>query len=61
MYQLGKTKNFKFFEKSIIPRGIISRYLPHSKIPSLQNSARAKKLGGKLTVRKSPIGSTNNQ
>ncbi|TNP00718.1 hypothetical protein FHY68_24480 [Bacillus pacificus] len=26
-----------------------------------QNSAKAKKLGGDLTARKSPIGSTNNQ
>ncbi len=27
MYQLGKTKNNKFFEKSIIPRGILFRLL----------------------------------
>ncbi|KAA0792978.1 spermidine/putrescine ABC transporter ATP-binding protein [Bacillus wiedmannii] len=33
--------------------------LTGSKIPA-QNSAKAKKLGGRLTARKSPIGSTNN-
>ncbi len=33
--------------------------LTGSKIPA-QNSAKAKKLGGKSTARKSPIGSTNN-
>jgi len=34
--------------------------LTGSKTP-LQNSAKAKGLGGGLTARKSPIGSTNNQ
>ncbi|PEN62289.1 hypothetical protein COF84_16665 [Bacillus wiedmannii] len=29
--------------------------------PPLQNSAKAKKLGGGSTARKCPIGSTNNQ
>ncbi|PGX24782.1 hypothetical protein COE33_21990 [Bacillus anthracis] len=29
--------------------------------PPPQNSAKAKKLGGESTARKSPIGSTNNQ
>ncbi|PGS20742.1 hypothetical protein COC59_24190, partial [Bacillus cereus] len=29
--------------------------------PPPQNSAKAKKLGGGSTARKSPIGSTNNQ
>ncbi|PFI11097.1 hypothetical protein COI79_06955 [Bacillus thuringiensis] len=40
-----------------------SRFYPAltgSKIPP-QNSAKAKKLGGESTARKSPIGSTNNQ
>ncbi|QDF24646.1 hypothetical protein FJR70_17025 [Bacillus tropicus] len=34
--------------------------LTGSKTPP-QNSAKAKKLGGESTARKSPIGSTNNQ
>ncbi len=39
---------------------ILSRYLRVVKLPP-QNSTGAKKLGGRLTVRKRPIGSTNNQ
>ncbi|MEK4911496.1 hypothetical protein [Bacillus sp. FSL E2-8887] len=39
---------------------ILSRYLRVVKLLP-QNSTGAKKLGGRLTVRKRPIGSTNNQ
>ncbi|PFY75325.1 hypothetical protein COI45_26405 [Bacillus wiedmannii] len=37
--------------------------IPHERVvrPPPQNSVKAKKLGGGSTVRKSPIGSTNNQ
>ncbi|MBE5106118.1 hypothetical protein IGI01_12670 [Bacillus thuringiensis] len=38
----------------------LSRYLWAVKLPP-QNSAGSKKLGGRSTARKSPIGSTNNQ
>ena len=36
------------------------RYFRKVRLPP-QNSAKAKKVGGRSTVRKSPIGSTNNQ
>ena len=39
---------------------VLSRYLWAVRPPP-QNSAKAKKLGGGSTARKSPIGSTNNQ
>ncbi|QWH63872.1 hypothetical protein EXW39_22670 [Bacillus mycoides] len=39
---------------------ILSRYLRAVRPPP-QNSAGAKKLGGRSTARKRPIGSTNNQ
>jgi len=38
----------------------LSRYLWAVKLPP-QNSGGAKKLGGRSTARKRPIGSTNNQ
>ncbi|OOQ93063.1 hypothetical protein BW898_21145 [Bacillus cereus] len=38
----------------------LSRYLWAVRLPP-QNSAGAKKLGGRSTARKRPIGSTNNQ
>jgi hypothetical protein len=49
-------KLFIVFKKIIS----LSRYLWAVKLPP-QNSGGAKKLGGRSTARKRPIGSTNNQ
>ncbi|QWG30395.1 hypothetical protein EXW58_23740 [Bacillus mycoides] len=57
-----KKYNYKMLRKTpLVMSGVfLSRYLWAVKLPP-QNPAGTKKLGGRSTARKRPIGSTNNQ